>query len=154
MIHNLTDDQIDHIVRSQMIGRIGCSAKGKVYVVPTAYAYDGNYIYAHAKEGMKINVMRKHPRVCFQLDVIENLASWRSVILWGEYEELTSRPLQLKAIKLLNDRFTPVTMSESAKPSANVPRGPEKVEKLKRAVLYRISISEKSGRYEKIDFRD
>jgi len=33
--------------------------------------------------------MRKNPEVCFQLDVIENLASWRSVICWGTFEELT-----------------------------------------------------------------
>lgn len=148
MIHDLTDDQIEYILRSEMIGRIGCAEKGKTYVVPTAYVYDGKYIYAHSKEGTKINMMRKNPSVCFQLDVIDTMASWRSVILWGDYEELKTSALQARALKLLNDRFTPLMVTESAKPSLNM-EGRKIMEKLKRPVFYRIAIKERSGRYEK-----
>lgn len=154
MISVLTADQIDHILKSQMIGRIGCSVRGKTYVVPIAYVFDGKYIYAHSKEGMKIKMMRKNPSVCFQLDVIDDMVNWRSVILWGKYEELTSAPLQVKAVKLLQDRFTPVTISESPKPASSVGRRPGKVEKPQRAVLYRILVLEKTGRYEKINLRN
>lgn len=145
MVDTLTKDQIDHILRSQIIGRIGCNAYGKTYIVPVAFVFDGKHIYAHSKEGMKIRMMRENPNVCFQIDIIENMVNWRSVIIWGKYEELKSTSLQLKAFKLLKDRFTPFVTSESVKPS----QGTESVEKQLRAVLFRILVTEQSGQYEK-----
>jgi nitroimidazol reductase NimA-like FMN-containing flavoprotein (pyridoxamine 5'-phosphate oxidase superfamily) len=69
------------------VGRLGCSTDGKMYIVPVTFVYDGTYIYAHSKEGLKIKMMRNNPSVCFEVDIIDNLTNWRSVILWGEYEE-------------------------------------------------------------------
>ena len=81
MLGALYKPQIDHVLHSQVVGRIGCYADGKLYVVPITYAYDGKYIYAHSKDGMKIKMMRKNPHVCFEVDVMENMANWRSVIV-------------------------------------------------------------------------
>ena len=91
--------------------------------------------------------MRKNPEVCFQVDAIENLGNWRSVVIHGRFEELTSKSQQEKAIKLLTDKFVPVKTSNAAKPSYE--RSGGKVEKPIKAILYRISIDEKTGRYEK-----
>ena len=86
MIGILTPEQIVHVLQSQIIGRIGCYADGKVYIVPVSYAYHNHYIYAHSKEGLKTHMMRQNPSVCFEVDQMDNLANWRSVILWGTYE--------------------------------------------------------------------
>lgn len=72
-----------------------------------AFAYDGTHIYAHSKAGIKITMMRKNPFVCFPVDIIENMANWRSVIIQGEYEELKSGSRQAVAYSLLKDRLTP-----------------------------------------------
>ncbi len=149
MIESLTKDQIDLVLRSQIIGRIGCSSNEKTYIVPVAYAYDGKYIYAHSKEGQKILMMRKNSSVCFQVDSIDNMTNWRSVVVWGQYEELKTSAHQLKAFKLLKDRFEPFNTSETAKPTHGDGDFPAKVEKQKRAIFYRIAIREISGRYEK-----
>lgn len=149
MIEKLTNDQIDQVLTMQLLGRIGCSAGKKTYVVPVVYAFDGKYIYAHSKEGQKINIMRKNPAVCFQVDSIENLSNWRSVVIQGRYEELTSRAQQEKAMKLLTDKFAPLKTSTAAKPSYERIPGSGKIEKPLRAIIYRISIEEKTGRYEK-----
>lgn len=149
MINVLTNDQIDLILRSHIIGRIACNSKVRLYIVPLAFVFDGKDIYAHAKEGLKISMMRSNPNVCFQVDDIENMGNWRSVIVWGKYEELKTKSLQAKAFKLLNDRFTPLRTSESVKPSYGIAKGPESVEKKLKAVFFRILIKEKSGRYEK-----
>ncbi len=55
-------------------------------------AMTAEYVYGHTMEGMKINMMRKNPRVCFEVDVMQNMANWKSVIAWGEFEELSSEP--------------------------------------------------------------
>ena len=82
--------EIEQLLQQQLVGRIGCHVDGLTYVVPVSYAYEGNYIYCHALEGMKINMMRKNPDVCFEVDNTKNLANWQSVIAWGSFEELPS----------------------------------------------------------------
>jgi len=88
MLGKLSDVQIEQVLHEQFVGRIGCYADGKIYVVPVTYVYDDAYIYAHSKEGLKVQMMRKSPQVCFQVDAMENMTNWRSVIVWGEYQEL------------------------------------------------------------------
>lgn len=145
MIDILTDDQIDQVLASQVVGRIGCHSEGKTYIMPVAYAFDGTHIYAHSRVGLKIHIMRKNPSVCFQVDVIENLANWRSVLIDGEFEELTTSVLQLKAFKLLKVRLSPIITSDAAKPLEYSASGEKKL----RPVFFRISVLAKSGRYEK-----
>ena len=88
MLGNLTSHEIEQLLQSQILGRIGCHAEGKTFVVPIAFAYDGKYLYGHSKEGMKVDMMRRNPKVCFEVDKMENMANWQSVIVQGEYEEL------------------------------------------------------------------
>lgn len=90
MIETLPDEEIERTLREQFVGRIGCHADGRTYVVPVAYAYHDNCIYGHSIEGVKIRMMRKNPNVCFEVDRIDALSRWRSVIAWGHFEELSS----------------------------------------------------------------
>jgi uncharacterized protein len=117
MLGQLTDKQIDHVLYSQIIGRIGCYSEGEMYIVPLTYVYDKGYIYAHSKEGLKVQMMRNNPNVCFQVDSMENMTNWRSVILWGEYEELTTEKDQKAGMKIMVDRLTPFLTSEAVRPS-------------------------------------
>jgi nitroimidazol reductase NimA-like FMN-containing flavoprotein (pyridoxamine 5'-phosphate oxidase superfamily) len=149
MLAELTDQQIDHVLQSQIVGRIGCCTKKKMYVVPVTYVYHKGYIYAHSKEGLKIKMMRENPSVCFQVDSLENMTNWRSVIVWGEYEELKGAKAQKTGMKILLDRLAPFMTSETVRPSPGRSRPPEVIEKGLKAVAYRIKVTEKTGRYEK-----
>jgi nitroimidazol reductase NimA-like FMN-containing flavoprotein (pyridoxamine 5'-phosphate oxidase superfamily) len=150
MLGELTEAQIDHVLHSQMIGRIGCSSEGRMYVVPVTYVYHDGYIYVHSKEGKKVKMMRKNPSVCFQVDIIENMINWRSVIVWGTYEELKSEEKQQAGMKIMMDRLAPLLTSETVRPHPGYPHSPEIVEKEFKAVAYRIKIVEKTGRFEKL----
>jgi nitroimidazol reductase NimA-like FMN-containing flavoprotein (pyridoxamine 5'-phosphate oxidase superfamily) len=152
MLGKLTNDQIDNVLYAQTVGRIGCYADEKVYFVPVTYAYHNDYLYAHSKEGMKVALMRKYRNVCFQVDIVENMANWRSVVLWGEYEELRSEQEQEAGLKILMDKLTPMLSSETVRPSPGKSRPPEVVEKGFKAVAYRIRVTEKTGRYEKSSY--
>jgi nitroimidazol reductase NimA-like FMN-containing flavoprotein (pyridoxamine 5'-phosphate oxidase superfamily) len=148
MLGVLTREQSEHVLKSELVGRIGCYAAGKVYVVPVAYVFHDNYIYAHSKEGLKIKMMRKNIRVCFEVESRENIRNWRTVILWGKYEELKTSLEQKKAMKILNDRLLPFSLSESIKPMDYMDP-PHQIEKEHKPVIYRISVEEITGRYEK-----
>jgi len=149
MIGTLSKSQIFQVLTMQLYGRLACQESGRLYVVPVSYAFDGNYIYAHSREGKKIEIMRKNPEICFQTDIVDSLSNWRSVIIWGQYQELKSSKDQNKAAKLLDDRFGPLHISESITRSSADTHPPESVEKKKRAVYFRISVDDASGRFER-----
>src|SRR6478735_552165 len=88
MLGQLNDEEIDALLHKQLTGRLGCHADGTTYVVPVNYTYDGNFIYAHSADGMKLSMMRKNPAVCFEVDEIAHVFRWKSVIVWGRFEEV------------------------------------------------------------------
>ncbi|SKC83437.1 pyridoxamine 5'-phosphate oxidase family protein [Ohtaekwangia koreensis] len=151
MLGKLTEEQVDHVLHEQLLGRIGCRAKNRVYIVPVTYVYHKGYIYAHSKEGEKIRMMRSNPEICFQVDAIENMTNWRSVVVWGKYEELKTKKEQEAGLKIMADRLAPFTISETIRPSQGPSRPPEVVEKGFKAVAYRLKVLEKTGRFEKND---
>lgn len=148
MLGELTREQSEHVLRSELVGRIGCYAAGKVYVVPVTYVFYDNYIYVHSKEGLKIKMMRKNPKVCFEVESRESIRNWRSVIVWGKYDEIKTLQEQKKAMKILNDRLLPFSLSESLRPVEYM-EPPHQIEKEHKPVVYRISVDEVTGRYEK-----
>jgi uncharacterized protein len=148
MLGILTREQCEQVLIGELVGRIGCTAAGKVYIIPVTFVFHDKFIYAHSKEGMKIRMMRKNPKVCFEVESRESMRDWRSVILWGRYNELKSLSEQKKAMKILNDHLLPFLLSESLRPVGYVD-APREVERERKPVIYRISIDEITGRFEK-----
>ena len=66
MLGKLTDNQIDDLLNAQRVGRIGCTRKNKIYIVPVTFVYHEGYVYAHSKEGLKVNICAKIPRSVFR----------------------------------------------------------------------------------------
>jgi nitroimidazol reductase NimA-like FMN-containing flavoprotein (pyridoxamine 5'-phosphate oxidase superfamily) len=149
MLGTLNPRQIDQVLRSEVVGHLSCCADGKVYVTPMSYVYDGERIYGHAAEGMKLRMLRAHPQVCFQVDHIENLANWVSVIVWGEFEELAG-DAEKEAMRLFLDRMEPLQASETALSPHRAPAGVPAIDlQGQPMVFYRIRLTERSGRFEK-----
>lgn len=149
MIGRLTEEQIEEVLKENVLGRIGCNDGRKTYIVPINYVYDGKFIIAHSLVGMKINMMRKNPSVCFEVDEMKSLNNWKSVITWGQYQELTDEHARYYAMRIFVDRMMHLKISESA----IAPDIPEKIKhphSLSNAkpVIFRIIITEKTGRFE------
>jgi hypothetical protein len=71
------------------------------------------------------------------------------VTVWGEYEELIDDRNQMLGMEIMADRLAPFIISETVSPTHNFSKSPLIVEKEKKAVVYRIRIAEKTGRFEK-----
>ena len=108
MLGELSAARIERLLRSEVVGRIGCHAGGRTYVVPVTYAYQAGSVYGHTAEGLKVRMMRSNPDVCFEVDRIENLANWESVIARGRFEELRGEEA-VRAMDLLIERLRPLT---------------------------------------------
>jgi len=107
MFGALNKNEVEEVLSQQIIGRIGCHADNITYIVPISYAYDGKCIYARTYEGLKVDLMRKNPSICFQVDSMDNMANWKSVIAWGKYKEITNADERNEAIKKLIARKIP-----------------------------------------------
>lgn len=149
MLGNLTEKQIDKVLSSNVVGRIGCSSGQKIYVVPVTYAYDGESIIGHTVEGMKIDFLRQNPECCFQVDEVKDLADWVSVIAWGTFEELKGEEAS-ESSDLLTKRIAPMMPGNTSQAHrmGPLPEGRQATFE-KNPVIYRIRIKEKSGRFER-----
>ena len=148
MIGNLTDEQIEEVLRENVLGRIGCSDGERIYVVPINYAYDGKSIIAHSSLGMKIEMMRKTPKVCFEVDDMKSFTNWKSVIAWGEYHELENDRDRYFALKFFVDRLMFMNISSTAVISEMEDKKTHPSTVTIKPVVYRIILAEKSGRFE------
>lgn len=142
MLGELDKREIIDLLESQVIGRLGCHSDGETYVVPISYVYKDNAIYAHSGEGKKIDMMRKTPKVCFQVDQIINSSKWKSVVLWGTFEELSDQDRQ-QAMQSIIHKIMPGNDSPLGGPSHGI-----KPELQSHTIVYRIKIENGSGRFE------
>jgi nitroimidazol reductase NimA-like FMN-containing flavoprotein (pyridoxamine 5'-phosphate oxidase superfamily) len=151
MIGKLSDKEVEMVLAHNFLGRIGCHDEGKTYVVPVTYVYDGKDIIIHSMPGTKIQMMRRNPQVCFEVDEVKDFANWKSVILQGEYQEYSNVRDRYRAVRYFVDRTLSLKISETAVPPEGFDEenySPVNYNDA-RPVIYRIVILEKSGRYEK-----
>jgi nitroimidazol reductase NimA-like FMN-containing flavoprotein (pyridoxamine 5'-phosphate oxidase superfamily) len=148
MIDRLNAAEIENLLTSQMLGRIGCHAGGVTYIVPISYAYDGSNIYAHSLEGMKLAMMRTNPSVCFEVEMMSDMANWRTVICQGIFKELADTSEKEKAFHLLVSRNISSPASETLKITPLWPFSDNEYAEVK-GILFKITLVEKTGSYER-----
>jgi uncharacterized protein len=150
MLDILDGDQIDLVLWGEAVGRIGCHAGGRTYVVPVTYVYDGESVYSYSREGLKLRMMRANPEVCFEVDHIQSANNWQSVIAWGAFEELHGAAAE-RALALLTRRLLSLPASKTSLPAhaarashtgVSGPPDPE-------GTVFRIKLAERTGRLER-----
>lgn len=150
MIGELNEQQIEALLRETVVGRIACHQDDFIYLVPVSYAYDGTYIYAHSNEGTKLDVMRKNPNVCFEIDDITDMANWKSVVAWGRFEELTAEN-RIKGLTILLQRQLPMSSSVTTHLGKTWPFSQDDLQDIT-GIIYRIALTKKTGRFEQTSF--
>lgn len=148
MLRELNNTQIEDLLNDQLIGRIGCHSAETMYVVPVNYVYDGTSIYCHSAKGMKIDIMRENPEVCFEVDKIKDITNWQSVIAWGKYEEITDLDEKQQVLQKLVDRITPYMIDDSVTREHGFVDEESDVGTTVELIMYKIVISKKTGRFE------
>jgi len=107
---------IDDIIRKCQICRIGLSDENRPYIVPVNFGYDGTSIYFHsAREGRKLDILKRNPVVCVQFDVDTELVTkdtacgctmkYRSVIAFGTASIVEDRDGMIEAYGILMGHY-------------------------------------------------
>lgn len=148
MLGELNETSIANILHSQVIGRLACSDGKQPYITPVTFAYDGDYIYGQTMEGKKLGILRKNPKVCFEVDMMTDMRNWQSVVICGKFEELKGAEAK-KAREILFERVYPLSTSSTIHPHEHEVKGKVDDSTRVKRIMYRIKIQEATGRFEK-----
>ena len=113
MARPLSEEETRELISTGKIGRLGCVDNGEPYVVPINYVFADGFIYSHSLPGRKIEALRIHPRACLQVDEIVSEFEWRSVLAYGNFEEIRLLSERREILSKLLARFPRLTPVES-----------------------------------------
>jgi uncharacterized protein len=147
MLGKLNEQEIEKVLQENFVGHLGCHANGLTYVVPISYAYADGCIWGRTFEGMKMDIIRQNPSVCFQVETIPSMSNWKSVIVWGEFDELTEYEEKNKALKILLERKSPSVSSLMTRLATDWPFCNIDCDNVP-GIFFKIPLKEKTGRFE------
>jgi len=145
MLGQLNNTQISNVLSSQAVGRLACTDGRQPYIVPVTYAYDGEYIYGQTNEGTKLKILRGNPIVCFEVGLMTDMRNWKSVIVYGIFEELKEEQADKAREILFGKVFSLITSSTIHEQEQ---QGEAEDSNRVKQVMYRIKIDEVTGRFE------
>ncbi|MGY4539996.1 nitroimidazol reductase NimA-like FMN-containing flavoprotein (pyridoxamine 5'-phosphate oxidase superfamily) [Mucilaginibacter sp. UYNi724] len=148
MLRELNDTQIEALLKNELTGRIGCQSEGVVYIVPVNYVYDGANIYCHSAKGMKIDMMRENPEICFEVENIKDVTNWETAIAWGRFEEITDMAEKQKVLQQLTNRITPYIIDDSITREHGFADEESDIGTTIELIIYKIVVHKKTGRFE------
>jgi nitroimidazol reductase NimA-like FMN-containing flavoprotein (pyridoxamine 5'-phosphate oxidase superfamily) len=120
------------------VGRLAYSRKDRVDIEPIHYVFEDGWLYGRTQPGNKLDVITHNRWVAFEVDEIDALFDWRSVVVKGGFYLLradgsaSEKETYDKGVAILR-RLVPATMT-AADPLPD------------RTVVFRIHIDELSGR--------
>ena len=99
LIEELTPHECADVLERTNLGRLGCARNGQPYVVPILFSFDRDRgcVYGFSTIGQKVVWMRDNPLVCLEVDDIEDKNHWRTVVIFGRYEEIQESPEESEA---------------------------------------------------------
>jgi nitroimidazol reductase NimA-like FMN-containing flavoprotein (pyridoxamine 5'-phosphate oxidase superfamily) len=103
-------------------GRLGLCQNNEPYVVPVLFVYDveSEALFVHSsKKGMKIEMMRTNPKVCFEIDEMSNIVFkkspcnctviYRSVIVFGDVIFINNSMAKAKVLNMFLKKYADET---------------------------------------------
>ena len=108
VIRDLSREETEEIIKRNKVGRIGFSFHDRVDIEPIHYVYERGWLYGRTSEGSKLAAIQHNQWIAFEIDEVDDLFDWRSVVIHGSFwilhpkgspraEELWERAARLSA---------------------------------------------------------
>ena len=81
--HLLSRAECEAILGRHHVGRLAYSFRDRVDIEPIHYVFKDGHLYGRTQLGTKVEVLAHHPWVAFEVDEVEALFEWRSVVVRG-----------------------------------------------------------------------
>ena len=76
--------EIESIIRKATVCRLAMVDGEAPYIVPMSFGYAGECLYFHsAREGRKLDILRRNDRVCFEFDIDQQVVAADRACKWG-----------------------------------------------------------------------
>jgi len=109
--------EIEHIIQSENVLRLGLCVENQPYIVPVNYGYLNKQFYIHsAKEGRKLDLIAKNPNVCIEIERDNELVigdeackytmKFKSLIGFGRATVLTQKEDVKMGLEVLMAQFS------------------------------------------------
>ena len=134
----LSTDECETVLARNHVCRIAYSFHDRVDIEPVHYVYDDGWLYGRTEPGAKLATIAHHRWVSIEVDEIDGLFEWRSVVARGAFYLLDpdghteSRELYARALALLR-KLVPSAMRDGDPAPF-------------RRVVFRIALDEMRGR--------
>jgi len=81
----ITDrNDIEDIIKKSSVCRLAMADGNRPYIIPLNFGYRDNVLYFHsARDGKKIDILRKNPQICFEFDIGHELITAEKSCDWG-----------------------------------------------------------------------
>jgi len=145
----LDEQKINNVLSSQVVGRLACTDGNIPYIVPVTYFFNGDYIYGQTQEGKKLEILRKNKKVCFEVDLMMDMRNWQSVIVFGDFEELSEAEAKIAKELFFNHFYNMQTSSTIHGFQHQLDDKTKKSNDNFRHIMYRIKPIKVTGRFEK-----
>lgn len=139
-LEDLKSNRSIQLLEKNKFAHLACHSGEEIYLVPISYYFAKGYLYSHSRPGHKIDLMRRNPNVCIQVEEVEDFFHWKSVVAWGRFEELKGDEATL-AMRQLIQKFAG---DEKRRSELEI----DFAAQLESAVIYRVKIERITGRYE------
>ena len=148
MIKNLEASDCLILLDSNYIGRLAYISGKSPYVVPITYFHDteGQCILGYSAKGHKIDAMKKHGNVALQVDDIQSIQKWRSVVVHGQFEELEGSTAKKYVHKFAEGVQNTIVKAKGEKPKF-IQDFTSRLQEGAIPVVYRIHISDITGKF-------
>ena len=82
-LRHLTAEECKEILSAHVYGRLAFTFHDRVDIEPIHYVFEDPWIVARTGEGAKLRTLSHHPWVAFEVDEVDAMFSWRSVVVKG-----------------------------------------------------------------------
>lgn len=107
-------EEIQAFIARSRFGHLGLAERGRAYVVPLFYGYDGKRFYFHSDPGMKDGYRDATEEACLAIVHAVNEDVWTSVLAFGPIEPVVGDAEQLVAMDALMSVPMPPQMGSGA----------------------------------------
>jgi uncharacterized protein len=83
VFRELTRAESDAILGRNHVGRVAFTFHDRVDLEPIHYVYADGWLHGRTAPGAKLAILRHHPWVAFEVDEVDGLFDWRSVVVHG-----------------------------------------------------------------------
>jgi nitroimidazol reductase NimA-like FMN-containing flavoprotein (pyridoxamine 5'-phosphate oxidase superfamily) len=126
-IRSLTREECESILARNHVGRLAYSWGNHLDIEPLHYVFDGTWLYGRTSHGAKLTAMGELWRpVAFEVDEVEGIFSWRSVVVHGGFHTVTDDGPEWRqeawrtGVGLLRTLIPETFTSDDPTPSRNV----------------------------------